>query len=209
MYHLLTGRPPFQGASSTETLDQVRNQDPVPPRRLNGRIPRDLETICLTCLEKAPNRRYRSAFTLASDLHLWLDGRPIKARRVSPMGTPGDCAGGTRPWRDCWLRWRLTLITGFVGLFVLLSQAETERRAAAKARQNAEAYEQFSASAADHLGLFLRTLIRHRRIISQREMEASVSRIREETDDLRHRGIVSSSAIGILEKEVGWCADVV
>ena len=59
LYHLLTGRPPFQGASSAETLDQVRNQDPVPPRRLNGRIPRDLETICLTCLEKAPNRRYQ------------------------------------------------------------------------------------------------------------------------------------------------------
>ncbi len=55
--HLLKGRPPLQGASSAETLDQVRNQDPVPPRRLNARIPRDLETICLTCLEDVLKRR--------------------------------------------------------------------------------------------------------------------------------------------------------
>ena len=92
LYHLLTGRPPFQGASSAETLDQVRTQDPVPPRQLNGRIPRDLETICRKCLEKAPSRRYRSAEALAGDLRLWLEGCPIKARRVSPIG---------HAWRLC------------------------------------------------------------------------------------------------------------
>jgi eukaryotic-like serine/threonine-protein kinase len=92
LYHLLTGRPPFQGASNTETLDQVRNQDPVPPRRLNSRIPRDLETICLKCLEKALSQRYASADALADDLRLWQEGRPIQARRVSPMG---------HTWRWC------------------------------------------------------------------------------------------------------------
>jgi eukaryotic-like serine/threonine-protein kinase len=107
LYHLLTGRPPFQGASSAETLDQVRNQDPVPPRRLNGRIPRDLETICLTCLEKAPNRRYRSAEALAGDLRLWLEGRPIKARRVSAMG---------HAWR--WCR-RHPAVAGLLGVCLL------------------------------------------------------------------------------------------
>ncbi len=128
LYHLLTGRPPFQGASTTETLDQVRNQDPVPPRRLNARIPRDLETICLTCLEKAPSRRYPSAEALAGDLRLWLEGRPIKARRVSPMG---------HAW--CWCRRHpavagllvtlaMTLAMGVAGLFVLLNQTEAERR---------------------------------------------------------------------------------
>ncbi|MGP0062170.1 MAG: protein kinase domain-containing protein [Isosphaeraceae bacterium] len=205
LYHLLTGRPPFQGASSAETLDQVRNQDPVPPRRLNGRIPRDLETICLKCLEKAPARRYGSGEAVADDLRLCLEGRPIKARRVSPIGLA---------WRWCrrhpavaglLLALALTLATGVMGLFVLLKQAEAERARLAEARRNAEAYEQFSASAADHLGLLLRTSIRYKRITSQDQMAASISRLRSETDGLRNRGIVSPSVIGMLEKEIG-CA---
>jgi tetratricopeptide (TPR) repeat protein/tRNA A-37 threonylcarbamoyl transferase component Bud32 len=204
LYHLLTGRPPFQGASSAETLDQVRNQDPAPPRRLIGRIPRDLETICLTCLEKAPNRRYRTALALAGDLRLWLEGRPIKARRVSPMG---------HAWRLCrrhpavaglLITLATTLIAGVVGLFVLLNRVEAERARLAEARHNAEAYESFSASAADQLGLLLQTSIRHKRITTQDQMKASLLRLRNSTSDLRNRGIVPSATLGILEEEIGW-----
>jgi eukaryotic-like serine/threonine-protein kinase len=81
LYELLTGRPPFRGATVLDTLEQVRTDDPVPPSRLVGRLPRDLETICLKCLHKEPQRRYASAAAVAEDLESWRDGKPIRARR--------------------------------------------------------------------------------------------------------------------------------
>jgi serine/threonine protein kinase/predicted Zn-dependent protease len=86
LYEMLTGRPPFRGASVLDTLEQVRTQDPVPPSRLTQKLPRDVETICLKCLQKEPFRRYQSAEALADDLQCYLDGRPISARPVSAWG---------------------------------------------------------------------------------------------------------------------------
>ena len=84
-YFLLTGRPPFHAATAFETTQQVIDAEPVPPRRLNPNIPRDLETICLRCMRKVPQDRFASAAELASDLERWLQKKPIKSRPVGAM----------------------------------------------------------------------------------------------------------------------------
>ena len=80
LYEMLTGRPPFKGETAMETVRLVIHEEPVTPSRLVPRLPRDLETICLKCLKKDPQRRYATAEELAEDLDRYREGRPIKAR---------------------------------------------------------------------------------------------------------------------------------
>lgn len=83
LYYLLVGRPPFLAANPLDTLKQVIDQQPIPPRILNSDVPRELEAICMQCLEKSPERRYRSAGDLGNDLRRFLEGEPISVRSVN------------------------------------------------------------------------------------------------------------------------------
>ncbi len=83
LYELIAGRPPFSGTDSVQTLLMVLTTDPVPPSKFVPKVPRDLETICLKCLEKSPRKRYARAELLADDLRRFLDGRPVLARPAS------------------------------------------------------------------------------------------------------------------------------
>jgi tetratricopeptide (TPR) repeat protein len=158
LFELLTGEKPFRG-NLRMLLHQVLNEEPPSPRKLNQSVPRDLETITLKCLQKAPDRRYQTTTELATDLRHWLDGKPIAARPISAM---------ERSWRWCrrkpalaglWSVATLLLLTLGIGgsLFAfqqadiavqqtknaatqagLRSEAEDQRKKAISARQLAE-----------------------------------------------------------------------
>ena len=106
LYELLTGELPFRGETRM-LIVQILRDDPVSPRKLNGRIPRDLETICLKCLEKEPGKRYESAKQLGDDLRRFLAGEAIHARPVSRVN---------RGWR--WCR-RNPVVTGLMTAFIV------------------------------------------------------------------------------------------
>jgi tetratricopeptide (TPR) repeat protein/predicted Ser/Thr protein kinase len=107
LYEIVTGRPPFLGETPLDTVLQVRTQEPVPPRRLQPNVWRDLETICLKCLEKDPQKRYATAEALADDLRRFLEARPTLARPIPVW---------ERAWR--WCR-RNPRVASLLGLLVL------------------------------------------------------------------------------------------
>jgi serine/threonine protein kinase/tetratricopeptide (TPR) repeat protein len=115
LYELLTGRPPFVGATVLETIEQVRRQEPVPPTRFRAEVPRDLETICLACLRKEPQQRYPSAAHLAEDLRCFLQGKPVRAR-PTPSWERGLKWARRRP---AVAGLTAALVCALLGLFVL------------------------------------------------------------------------------------------
>jgi WD40 repeat protein len=135
LYELLTGEPPFRADTALATLLQVVEDPPPRPSLRNPRVPADLETICLKCLEKEPSRRYASALDLAEDLGRWRNGETIRARPATP---------GERAWR--WTRRHpvvaaLGLITGLALLLAVATLAVSHARIAIEQEETARALE--------------------------------------------------------------------
>jgi serine/threonine protein kinase/Flp pilus assembly protein TadD len=163
LYELLTGRPPFKAETATDTLLQVLHRDPVPPSRLRARTPRDLETICLKCLEKEPRARYATARDLAEDLERFVAGVPIRARRSAPW---------ERAWK--WARRRPAMATlvgvsalAVLGLAVAFAghrQAEQRRLAGVRAELQ------------DYLALGRDALLKHQWPLAEHHMGEVLAR---------------------------------
>jgi WD40 repeat protein len=138
LYELMTGRPPFLGATLLETLDQVKNAEPVPPSRLVPGTARDLETIALMCLRKEPARRYASAAALAEDLARYRSGEVILARRAGAIERAWRWSRRHRAVAGLLAALAAALAVGFAGMAILWARAEGQadlaRTSAAKAR---------------------------------------------------------------------------
>lgn len=138
LYELLTGRPPFKAATTLETLEMVRTQEPVAPRQLQPKTPRDLETICLKCLHKEPNRRYTSATAVAEDLRRFQQQEPILARPISRMERLAKWARRRPAIAGLLALSFLLAVGGLSGILWAYGQALAERDSALKAEAKAE-----------------------------------------------------------------------
>ena len=148
LYHLLTGRPPFVGETPLETLHHVLHSELVAPRLLRPKTPRDLETICLKCLEKEPARRYGSAQELADDLDRLLGGEAIRARPVSPC---------ERFWRWCWRNPGIASVSA-IALIILLAGTIVSTVLAVRAKR-AEQFVRMEMAGNDKVVEFLHELL--------------------------------------------------
>jgi serine/threonine protein kinase/tetratricopeptide (TPR) repeat protein len=149
LYELLTGRPPFKGTSLRDTLEQVCSHEPVPPRQLQPALPRDLDTICLKCLQKEPGKRYPTAAALADDLKRFLNGEPIHARPVGRVERLGRWCRRNPRVAGLLLVLAVVIGAGFTGVTGLWLLARAEKQEANRQRQRAEDNEKVAWQAMD------------------------------------------------------------
>jgi tetratricopeptide (TPR) repeat protein/predicted Ser/Thr protein kinase len=171
LYNLLTGRPPFRAASVLDTLQQVKTQEPIAPSQFQPKLPRDLETICLKCLQKDPALRYATAGDLAEDLRRFEAGKPIVARPV---------ALAERLWRWCRRNPRAAAMSGAIVLLVV-GWAVTSTVLYRRAMANQEAAVLAAAAARWQEALALENAAEARRNADQAQRSADLARRREES----------------------------
>lgn len=141
LYEMICGRPPFLAASAFETLKLLLNEEPIPPSRLQPRVSRDLETICLKCLQKDPQRRYESSGALADDLQRFREGKPIVARPIGQL---------ERAWRWCRNNPQVAALSGLVAVLTVATVAASALYSLKMARESV-AVAETRKQARDHL----------------------------------------------------------
>jgi serine/threonine protein kinase len=206
LYELLTGRPPFRGTSPLETLRQVRSDEPVAPSSLQPKVPRDLETICLKCLRKEPDKRYASAEALAEDLRRFLANEPILARPVR-FWERGAKWAKRRPTAAA-----LVLVSGLAvlllvaGLFWHLARLRSERdyaeRNFRRARQAVD--EMLTEVAEEHLASEPR-MEGKRRVLLEKALKFYQEFLQEKRDDpaIRKETALASQRVGDILRLLG------
>jgi serine/threonine protein kinase len=191
LYHALTGRPPFLCEFPLETLKLVSSADPVLPRQLRPDIARDLESICLKCLEKRPTDRYVTADELAEDLRRFLDGRPILARPVSLAG---------RTWRWCrrnpWVAGLSaavftvlvagTIVSTLLAIRAVRAEAATRRQLVRAERSSDQAFRAINAIVSNEQGDFLSEELRsYREALVDSGLRLATEMLEEPENDAR------------------------
>jgi serine/threonine protein kinase len=159
LYHLLTGGPPFPSSSIAKTRELIATVEPAPPRNLNPRIPKDLEAICLHCLQKLPEKRYASAEALADDLRRFLDGLPIAVRPISTFDRFGRWCRRRPVPAALVIALALTIIASISGLAVLLNRSESDRTKAVTARNRAEENEAMASRTLEELEAWIHQVL--------------------------------------------------
>ena len=196
LYTLLTGRPPFQGASAIETLDSVRTREPAPPRTLVPGVPRDLETIALTCLRKDPRRRYATAGALADDLRRHLDGFPIRARPASKLEHAGRWCRRRPALASVLAALAITIGSALVGLLALWRHSEAERARAEAALARAIESDKATSGTVRQLVGLLSTTIDSPQLLASERLENSARAVLDLTAILRRdRGFAAPGGL--------------
>lgn len=195
LYACISGRPPFMAASTIDTLSEVIHKEPVPLSRMSETIPRDLETICLKCLEKDPAKRYLSCRELADDLRRFIDGEPILARPVSLL---------EKSWRWCRRNPKVAIPSGLaVGLLALTATVSSWAWVTTSAQAAIIVEEKNEANRQRIIAEQERSTAEENQKLAERQAELALKNIqfivRDVDDKLKELPGASDVRIGILE----------